>query len=725
MVIVIHLGYQSENICIDSLHKKALGGTETAALELAINFAENKNNKVYVTGDVDEYTDGNLVFTKYYNGAIDYLIGVAYINFLKVYEFNKVGKNILWLHNEEYYPWHEGKELPDHRMYLSYLDQVVCVSEWHMNETIKRYPELARRCTYIYNGVNTSSFNSETHDKVVGSCIFSSHPERDLDKAVRAFYDNPEYTKLHICMPDYGVKYFRENYSHLLKASDIEVHGALPKEKLYELMAKCEYWLYPSGYRETFCITAVEMMGHGVKPRTSLEAALAEVVGPAYDLDEMLLLEDYAERFDWINIMPEWYKLFVDKSYVISMRTSREDCEAKYSKLELETPLTYVEAHTPHKTDIEFTQYRGWEINSDNDWWNRPVTQGEIGCALSHMSIWRSIVQSGTPLALVLEEDFEVLDTIPSKVIAEMANCDLMYLGRNAVHPDQEERKHFVVPGYSYNTHAYLITLEGAKKMLDNNFQNNIFAVDEFMSATYSDHPREDVRGLVWKDVSALSVKKEIIKQTSNSHNSTTAHMKDFSIITGASDWDAFVKRNLHPAAISKSWDLVVDEPIQDVISFPLFKKEFCQELIMHLNEENKWVYGRHQYYPTIDVLLSSVGLDDMYTRVLKEYVYPCAINFWTLEGNRYPNLVPENFAIKYTDQTQGHLDLHHDDGTFSCVMALNDEFTGGGTYFYRQKETHVGNVGHITIHPAQITHRHGARPVEQGERYVIVTFCR
>ena len=110
MVIVIHLGYQSENICIDSLHKKALGGTESTALELAINFAENKNNKVYVTGDVDEYTDGNLVFTKYYNGAIDYLIGVAYINFLKVYEFNKVGKNILWLHNEEYYPWHEGKD---------------------------------------------------------------------------------------------------------------------------------------------------------------------------------------------------------------------------------------------------------------------------------------------------------------------------------------------------------------------------------------------------------------------------------------------------------------------------------------------------------------------------------------------------------------------------------------------------------------------------------------
>jgi hypothetical protein len=119
------------------------------------------------------------------------------------------------------------------------------------------------------------------------------------------------------------------------------------------------------------------------------------------------------------------------------------------------------------------------------------------------------------------------------------------------------------------------------------------------------------------------------------------------------------------------------------------------------------------------------VGLDELYTKVLKEFVYPAAIHFWKLEGQRYPNLVPENFAIKYTPTTQGHLNMHHDDGTFSTVLALNEEFTGGGTHFYRQGMTHKGEVGHIAIHPSQITHRHGGRPIEDGERYIIVSFCR
>ena len=41
--------------------------------------------------------------------------------------------------------------------------------------------------------------------------------------------------------------------------------GALPPKKLYEQISKSEYWLYPSQYPETYCITALEMMLGGVK----------------------------------------------------------------------------------------------------------------------------------------------------------------------------------------------------------------------------------------------------------------------------------------------------------------------------------------------------------------------------------------------------------------------------------------------------------------------------
>jgi hypothetical protein len=30
-----------------------------------------------------------------------------------------------------------------------------------------------------------------------------------------------------------------------------------------------------------------------------------------------------------------------------------------------------------------------------------------------------------------------------------------------------------------------------------------------------------------------------------------------------------------------------------------------------------------------------------------------------------------------------------------------------------------------MSLHPSNITHKHGARPVTEGTRYVIVSFCK
>jgi hypothetical protein len=96
----------------------------------------------------------------------------------------------------------------------------------------------------------------------------------------------------------------------------------------------------------------------------------------------------------------------------------------------------------------------------------------------------------------------------------------------------------------------------------------------------------------------------------------------------------------------------------------------------------------------------------------------------WALEGKTWDDLSSENFMIKYDSDVQGHLSLHHDHGSISCVLALNDDFKGGGTYFWRQKKLHNGAIGHISVHPSVITHRHGGRPVEEGQRFIIVSFC-
>ena len=169
---------------------------------------------------------------------------------------------------------------------------------------------------------------------------------------------------------------------------------------------------------------------------------------------------------------------------------------------------------------------------------------------------------------------------------------------------------------------------------------------------------------------------------------------------------------------------MILQEPISDVISFPLFTEEFCSLLIEEAEEKAYWQDKRHDHYPTIDTLISSFGYEEIYKRVLSEFVFPAAIHRWQLHGKPWAEMTSENFMIRYTTETQGHLDLHHDAAVISSVLTLNKDFTGGGTYFYNQNKTHTGEVGHITIHPGQVTHRHGGVPVHSGKRYILVSFC-
>jgi hypothetical protein len=141
---------------------------------------------------------------------------------------------------------------------------------------------------------------------------------------------------------------------------------------------------------------------------------------------------------------------------------------------------------------------------------------------------------------------------------------------------------------------------------------------------------------------------------------------------------------------------------------------------------ENKWTEGRHEFYPTNDVLLNELGLGDIYKRVIREIVTPLATHIWKLEGAWLANPTDETFMIKYSMDKQGHLSLHHDHSYFTCGVRLNDEFEGGGTYFpkYGVCVTPKRN-GNAFLHPGAITHKHGARPIHAGIRYIIVSFIR
>lgn len=183
--------------------------------------------------------------------------------------------------------------------------------------------------------------------------------------------------------------------------------------------------------------------------------------------------------------------------------------------------------------------------------------------------------------------------------------------------------------------------------------------------------------------------------------------------------------RFLTPELRSQRWELYVHEEIPNVFTVPAFTEEFCDKIVEEAEASNLWTFNRHHQYPTTDMLLDVLGLQETYVEILKEYIWGIAVEKFQLEDDYWRNLEAENFLARYQPYGQYHLGLHHDWSELTTVVTLNEDFTGGGTYFSKQKVRLQGKKGEISIHPGQITHRHGGLPVLTGQRYIIVSFCR
>lgn len=105
----------------------------------------------------------------------------------------------------------------------------------------------------------------------------------------------------------------------------------------------------------------------------------------------------------------------------------------------------------------------------------RDLSLGEIGCALSHLAIYKKIVDEDIPLALIFEDDAligsqfpEVLEWLVAQINAKDETIVLLnhtqkysgWFGRKI------DRNHRLVPAVdAYCAHAYLVTQAAARKL--------------------------------------------------------------------------------------------------------------------------------------------------------------------------------------------------------------------------------------------------------------------
>lgn len=91
---------------------------------------------------------------------------------------------------------------------------------------------------------------------------------------------------------------------------------------------------------------------------------------------------------------------------------------------------------------------------------------GEYGCLASHFKIWEDIVAKGLDKAVILEDDIDLVSEFKTKIdsLKLPEKWDVIYLYKVSPIFEGEENED-LNRGRSLSTAAYIVSLEGAKKL--------------------------------------------------------------------------------------------------------------------------------------------------------------------------------------------------------------------------------------------------------------------
>jgi hypothetical protein len=390
----------------------------------------------------------------------------------------------------------------------------------------------------------------------------------------------------------------------------------------------------------------------------------------------------------------------IDQIYIINLCTPPAELIARLNQAGV----------PPGTRFLIFEAIDGADIGALEFEWRAPSgpAPNEIGRALSHVRIWRDAKKNGHQSILVLEEHF--LPEAPlSSLPKPNAGWDLVLLSRAGA--SGKSFKPYVKATAATGVRAYLASARGVQKLLDGKLEDDVAPIDQYLSK-------------MLPGLNAFATPKNALGQVpAEQRTKPTA-----SGILDDADWDKWKATYLDPAMRSGEAELVTDEVgfrHSNIYEFPLFSPAFCSELVDLAEAKGLWSTGRHQYYPTDDTSLATLGLNRAYNRVLKEIVIPHIVKIWQLESD-WDNATLENFIVRYKPNKQERLSLHHDLSEVTCLVKLNDAFEGGGTFFPRYGLCVTPRrIGNAFVHPGAITHRHGARPIYAGKRYISVSFMR
>ena len=276
----------------------ALGGSESAVAYLAKELPSNY--EIIVAGAVDKEVIGNVTYlpldqiaTFLRLNPIHTIIVSRYLAFFEMFPHFSSYQNYIWGHDISLIHYGSTKMTNINDILEKWKDEItgcICQTKWHKEAFIRQYPSLREKITTINNGINKDLIDSVHALKIKtkpNRFIYTSCAERGLSRIVELWPCILSF------MPDAELVISSYNtFPNIYNQNEVELKvkmdsfgtsikhvGKLSKIDLYTIMLSCEYWLYPTSFDETSCITAMEMMALDVVCLYYPRAGLADTMG--------------------------------------------------------------------------------------------------------------------------------------------------------------------------------------------------------------------------------------------------------------------------------------------------------------------------------------------------------------------------------------------------------------------------------------------------------------
>lgn len=295
----------------NSLHEKALGGSESAMILMAKELAKLGNIVfVYCNCDRPGLYDGVLYlsieeFSGIHGKRFDVLILSRYLEMLAPLAISNL--TLFWMHDTYTDNFARAVHLTDGVYLMSEFQKALWVS------ANKHYEEMI---TVTRNGYDSSLAEAREPIELSNkqhAYIYASRPERGLELLLKEIWpkiiERTPQAYLHICSYDNPAKMPKETEalyarieSLITTSTNVVKLGALNKSQFYGALNQCSFMLYPCNFPEISCIAAIEAQAMGCVVVSTDAFALRETIKT-----NTLISEDYGTE--------EYVNAFVDKVF--------------------------------------------------------------------------------------------------------------------------------------------------------------------------------------------------------------------------------------------------------------------------------------------------------------------------------------------------------------------------------------------------------------------------